>query len=115
MAKPIPFKKPQAQAPIKSKLVLENSALLSLRKNNQLLEAFPFLKALPTAESMRGCGSCSSAKRAAKVEQTATLNRVKQQIRGMADDKKQLFKSILNVSSIRIYFQQGRSIVGVDI
>jgi hypothetical protein len=92
--------------------VIQNGTLQSMAANERFTREFPFLTSLRSlAPAKPGCGTCGgggSPKAAADAAYAAALRT----IAGLASDKKQRLKALLDAKQVRLFYRaaDGRQI-----
>ena len=98
----------EPSAPLRKLVIIEDSMIIGLSNNHQIVSAFPFLSPLKKLTSARrgGCGKCGSgAKQRAKLLQSA-----KMAIIGLSADKKQQMKKLMNAGKIQVKYRSSTGI-----
>ena len=94
---------------VKKLVIIEEAMLVSMARSANFIKEFPFLReALSVEPTGGGCGGCGHA---SNTQRASVLTTIKQNLAGMADDRKQLLKRLLNTQKIRLTYRQGRQIV----
>jgi len=99
----------EPSVPLRKLVIIEDSMIVGLSNNHQIVSAFPFLSPLKRLTSARksGCGKCGSGnKQRAKLLQSA-----KMAIVGLNADKKQQMKKLMNAAKIQIKYKTSNGIV----
>lgn len=82
-------------------LIVEESTLVAMASNPNLVKEFPFLSGLnstPATPKTGGCGRCSQ-KASRRI---SVVNGIKQSLIAMGAEKKQRLKKLLNTEKIKI-------------
>jgi hypothetical protein len=94
-------------------VVLEESALSSMARNQAFVEEFPFLSQLATPGQPAknpGCGGCRGRTKVTR-ERLELVSQVKQTIAGMGEERKRRLKQLLHTQRVRISYRSGNRIV----
>jgi hypothetical protein len=86
-------------------VVIEDTTILNMARNEKFLGEFPFLTSLGAIAKKKvgGCGQCGSGNR----ERGQALNAAKATIAGMSAEKKKRLMQLLNAEKIRVVFNDG--------
>lgn len=91
-------------SPMQALRVIDNSTITWMINSQSMRNEFPFLQQAASAQAAggRGCGTC----RRANNGSAETFNWVKQQIAGLAADRKAVLKQRLNAQQLRVIYRQ---------
>ena len=88
---------------VKKLVVVEDSVINSMLRNPAMTREFAFLKTAASKLSppdRRRCGSCARKNRQNKMDYSV----IKAAIASLPNDRKNLFKRLLNTEQVRLYF-----------
>lgn len=73
-----------------------------MANNAAFTKEFPFLKAVKSAPKKKGCGTCGASNR----RRARAFTEIKQRLAGLAGDKKQILKKLLNTERVRLIYRR---------